>query len=192
LVDTDIFKVNTQKRLKIRAKYGILENDIIVGLVGGFNNEYNRPLLEYLYQNIDKFDSRIKFLVIGNISSILKNRRIIYTGYVEDYVGYLSTLDALLVYRTIPTDVAINRIVEAMAMGIPVFANPVAGRTMESNAKDIFVFSDQELPSEINRIVANGLNIGMNERKIAEEYYSEKNYKQKLLEFLNGEEKYNV
>ena len=180
LVDTEKFKMDKEKREKIRMKYDISEKNIVVGLIGSFTNEYNRPSLEYLYGNLNKFDKGIKFMLIGKLNDRMGG--LIYTGYVQDYVGTLSTLDALLVYRNIPTDGAINRIVEAMSMCIPVFANLVAGMSMESQSHDIFVYQDDELPSKLNEIMLKG-NVQGN-RQIAERYYSENIYKSKLLEFL--------
>ncbi len=161
LVNTDKFQLSKKKREEIRRKYGIAETDIVMGLIGSFDNDYNRPSLTYLYGNIDKFSKATKFLVIGKLDSGYKmnHPKIIYTGYVDDYVGHLSALDYVMVYRTLPTDGAINRIVEAMSMGISVCANPIASQTV-------------------------GYKLGIDGRKVAEEYYSEKKYKKELVELL--------
>jgi glycosyltransferase involved in cell wall biosynthesis len=191
LVDTDAFRMDKWLRLKARAKYGIAEGDKVVGVVGPFVDEYNKPSLEFLRKNIGRFGKRIRFMVIGKLEGVGRvwDERITYTGYVQDYAGYLSALDALLVVRTIPTDGAINRMVEAMAVGLPVFANHMVGGAMDYGKpnKDFFVFSDGELPSRINKLMFNGRllsQVGRNARGIAVKHYGEVKYKQKLLEAL--------
>lgn len=159
-----------------------------MGLVGGFDNKYNAPSLEYLRKHIGDFNDRVKFLVIGKTQSEFGHWRVVFTGYVEDYVDTLSTLDALLVYRTIPTDGAINRIVEAMAMGIPVFSNPIASKSMDYAIPtlDYYMSTDESLPRLINEyIFKDNSKLGMDARVTAEIHYSDKIYKKKLLEVLN-------
>ena len=182
-VDTDKFKMDMAKREKIRKDYGISE-DIVVGLIGSFNNDYNGQSLEYLYQNIDKFDSRIKFLIIGSVDNRIVNPKIIYTGYVADYVGYLSALDALMVYRKVRTDGAINRMVEVMSMGIPAFANTITSKSMDYAADGVDFFVSDDLPQKINEVMLKGTQAGVNAQHLAEEYYSAKKYKKVLLEAL--------
>lgn len=191
LVDTDMFRRNVDERKTIRKFYGFKKTDKVVGLVGSFGNEYNRPQLEFLRDNINRFDKRIKFMVIGRVENWqwIPNKRITYTNFVEDYAGHLSVLDALLVIRTIPTDGAINRIVEAMSMKLPVFANPVAEETMDWGIAgiDFIVADDWDLPDRINRrLFDRGLmeRIGVCARRVVGGHYSEAMYREKIAETL--------
>ena len=94
-IDLKNFKPLISKRVEIRAKHNITANEKIVGLIGPFNIVYNRDLLIFLRQNIHRFDKKIKFFVIGNLDEYEKipDERIIYTGYVEDYLAHLSALN---------------------------------------------------------------------------------------------------
>jgi glycosyltransferase involved in cell wall biosynthesis len=78
-----------------------------------------------------------------------------------------------------------------MSMGIPVFANRIASKSMDyaNGLKDYYVCSDDAIPSAINKVMTSksrGLVVGQNGRKVVEEYYSENKYKQKLLEILGN------
>lgn len=188
LVNTRYYSLNQDKRLMFRKRYGFNENDKVIGLVGGFDNKYNRPSLDFLRDNINKLDSRIKLLVIGKTDILINNSRIVFSGYVQDYVGHLSALDALLVYRTIPTDGAINRIVEAMSMGIPVISNLTASKAMDYAIpnSDYYISDDSILCQTINEVAfKDNVKLAMNARITAESHYSENIYKNKLLEVLN-------
>jgi glycosyltransferase involved in cell wall biosynthesis len=190
-VDTNVFKPQgKEKKLKVRSIYGMDDTDIIIGVIGPFyasDFDYNVPTLEFLQKNIRKFDKRIKFMVIGKCDRdfIVKCENIVYTGFVENYVDHLSALDGVLVIRKKPTDGAINRIVQAMAMGLPVFTNPIAAKTMDYATPniDFFVFKEEELLNKINEIMFNKHiieRVSKNARKIVEKYYSDRIYKQKL------------
>jgi len=191
LVDTDAFRRDANKRKAIRAKYDIKRTDRVIGLVGSFDNEYNKPQLEFLRKNLGIFDRRLKFMVIGRVDEgrEIINQNVISTGFVDDYAGHLSALDALMVVRTIPTDGAINRMVEAMSVGLPVFANDVAGETMDWGVGgiDYYVSDGWALPIKVNRLVFDGglmKRVGVCAKRIVREYYSEARYKSRLAEAL--------
>jgi glycosyltransferase involved in cell wall biosynthesis len=191
LIDPNIFCFDEYGRKIFRAKYGIKENEKLLGIIGPFDTEYNKPSLEFLKRNIRRFNPSIKFMVVGRCPDELKvnNKAIIFTGFVDDYIGHLSALDAVLIIRAVPTDGAINRIVEAMAIGLPVFTNPIAFATIDhaTSGKDIFVFEEDELVTKINSLIFNDKllkDVGERARKLAKTYYAQELYKAQLLEAL--------
>ncbi|MFC2039440.1 glycosyltransferase [Chloroflexota bacterium] len=190
-VNVSVFQEQEEKRHEIRARYFTTDKDRIVGIIGPFDSEYNRPLLTFLAANIERFDDRIKFMVMGkfNERDEVRHENVIHTGYVDDYIAHLSALDAVLVVRNTPTDGPINRIVEAMAMELPVFANPIAARTIDhvTWGENIFVFEESEIARKTNELIFNDellREAGRKARSIAKNHYAFEKFKSVICEAL--------
>jgi glycosyltransferase involved in cell wall biosynthesis len=190
-VNLKVFRKDNKKRSEIREKYGIAPEERVVGLIGPFNNKYNKPFLDFLRKRIDEFDERIRFLVIGKYrpQEFFKRRNIVWTGYVEDYIAHLSALDCLLIPRTIQTEGAMNKALEAMALGIPVFTTPIGYANLEhlKHGEHLFVFPEEELPRAINKLLFNDelmIEVGLRARLQIERFYSAEAVKRKLLQRL--------
>lgn len=160
-----------------------------VGLIGPFKNFGNQYFLDFLYQNIEKFDDNIKVVLIGKCNKKIENTKISYTGYIKDkseYIKTLSSLDAVLVPSKIATLGPLNKILEPMACSVPVFTTPkgVVGLYNYENGKNILIFKEEKLVEGINEhIFDNGLmeKVGKEGRAYFEKYYSKKVNENKLL-----------
>ncbi len=165
----------------------------VVGLIGSFDtNKRNRYYLDFLYNNIDRFDENISFLVIGQCERRIENDRIIYTGYLNstmEYVDQLCWLNAVIVPEGISTTGPLNKILEPMACSIPVFTTPegMVGLYWVEPGTDVLVFDVNELVDKINELVFDDelmAEIGRNSRKVVEQYYSNQVNEQKLFGIL--------
>lgn len=163
-----------------------------VGLIGPFDTTRNVSSLQFLYSNINKFDNRLHFVVIGRCEHRIYDHRLEYTGYLpstQDYIRQLSCLDAVLVVEKIATSGPLNKIVEPMACGVPVFTTPkgMVGLYWVEPGRDIFVFEEDELVDKINELIFDDepmRKVGENARKTVERYYSKKANEEKLLKIL--------
>lgn len=171
----------------------------VVGLIGPFDEFSNRYFLEFLEKNIDSFDDRIHFKIIGKCQERIDHPRMEYTGYIEDirdYVKVLSSLDALIVPSRTATLGPLNKIVEAMACSVPVFTTPkgIVGLYNILEGQEIFVFSEDDLVSGLNDNIFGEelIKVAGNARGYVEKYYSKEANKQKLMGIFNrlNQEKY--
>jgi len=183
-LDTKLYKLNEMKRVEIRQRYKISSN-IVVGLIGPFNIVFNKHFLTFLYDNISRFDKRIKFMIIGNCDKRIESERIIYAGYVEDYIDHLSSLDCVLVPSKIATGGPLNKILESMSLGLAVFTTPagLVGLDYVTPGKDIFVFEEHELVDKMQQLMFEGTlihQVGKNARHTVEVYYSKEVNTKKL------------
>lgn len=188
-VDTDYYRLDSKAREEIRSKYQV--SGVLVGLVGSFTAVFNRHYLSFLYDNLSAFDERIKFLIIGNCPWKVQSPRLIYTGYIDNYPGYLSCPDCLLIPASIPTSGPLNKILEAMSSGIPVFTTPqgMVGLYYVRPGKDIFVFQEAELVAKLNQLVFNKelmLKTARNARAVVTRYYSAAAVREKLVSVINS------
>lgn len=164
----------------------------VVGLIGPFNILPNKCQLDFLYTNLNKFDKRIRFKIIGKYDKKLNNSRIEYTGYLEsteEYVRALCQLDALLVPVKIATFGPKNKILEAMACSLPVFTTPkgIVGLDFTKHKRDLFVLEEYELVDKLNSSIFNNelmKKIGTNARMTVERYYSKTANERKLTQIL--------
>lgn len=120
----------------IRKKYGILENDFVVGFVGRLVNDKGIPELIAAWQEIIKVEQNIKLMLVGpfetrdpistDVRTIIENTpSIMHIDLVENTAPYLACMDilALPTYREgFPTVV-----LEASSMRLPVLITKATG-----------------------------------------------------------------
>jgi len=118
----------------MRTKLGFREEDFILGVVGPFDSDFNRPSLTFLREHYSEFPRNVKILVIGKYDArdFISDSRFVFVGPVADYYDYLRVSNLGFVFRTVRTDGAINRILEFMYLGVPVLINDVALDSFES------------------------------------------------------------
>lgn len=188
-VDTQQFSLDIEKRQKLRKEYGLWECKVI-GIIGPFDSRFNKHFLEFVYENIHHFENRIKIMVIGGGASPKTHKKLVYTDYVEDYIGFLSCLDAVLIPSRLSTSGPLNKIIEPMSLGLPVFTTPkgVYGLDYVKNEENIFIFNENEIVEKmIACIFDNKLmeKVGLNARKTIEKYYSKEINGEKLIKILS-------
>jgi len=176
-VDESVFRPRKSPRKRN------IDNDKeqIIGLIGPFaHKSINNSALDFVCRNIDEFDERIKFVVIGRCEYEAQNERIEYTGLLNDFHDYadrLSRLDAVLVASRIYTSGPLNKILEPMACSVPVFTTPIgaAGLDFVTAGKDIFICDESEIVAEVNKSLFDVElieRVGKNARRTIETYYS--------------------
>ena len=168
-----------------------------VGLIGPFLQEYdtNRnflvssSILDFVYQNIHRFDARINFIVIGQCDYKIANDRISYTGYLNDfqeYVDQLTHLDAVLVPAKFSSFGALTKVLEPMACSVPVFTTPAGLVSFDhvTPGEDMLVFEETELVEKVNKYLFDVdlmESVGKNARRTVETYYSTATNSEKLI-----------
>jgi glycosyltransferase involved in cell wall biosynthesis len=184
-VDETKFKPQKRSRERILAE----KERKNVGLIGPFiqthdtnrNSLVSSSILDFVYENIHKFDERIHFVVIGQCDYRIANERISYTGYLsdfQDYVDQLTVLDAILVPSKFSSFGALTKVLEPMACSVPVFTTPVGLISFDhvTPGKDILVYDESELVAKVNEYLFDldlMERVGKNARRTIEKYYSE-------------------
>lgn len=164
-----------------------------MGIIGPFDMPANKHFLEFIYNNLENFNKKIKILIIGKCNNKIQNERLIYTGYIEsraEYITCLSQLDCVLVPSNVQTSGPLNKILEPMACSIPVFTTPdgYVGLDNIQPGKHIFVLSEKDLVQQINNIIFDEellKEVGQNARKAIEQYYNESIQGNKILDIIN-------
>ena len=172
-----------------------------VGLIGPFIQKYDRNrnflvssyFLDFVYKNIDRFDSRINFIVIGQCDYKIANERINYTGYLsdfQDYVDQLALLDAVLVPSKFSSFGALTKVLEPMACAVPVFTTPVGLVSFDhvTPGEDILVCDESELVAKVNEYLFDDEllhRVGENARRTVEKYYSKTVNRKKLIAVID-------
>ncbi len=164
----------------------------LIGIIGPFDEIRNKYALEFIIKNIDKFDSKINFNIIGKYEEKTISPRLNYLGYIDSFKEYsqsIAELDAVLVIEAMSTSGPLNKILEPMAYSIPVFTTPkgVKGiKFIESNV-NIIISDEEEIVSKVNELIfdVDLMNeVGKNAKATFKENYSiETNYK-RLLEII--------
>ena len=136
-VDTEIFSVpRDDTRKEARNSLGIGPLDYVIGMVAALRPEKNHPVLFEAVRKARESVREIKALVVGGgvLLDKYKNmcrdlgiiNEVIFTGWSEDVLTYLRTLDVACL---IPgnNEGFSNSIIEKMAMGLPMVVTHVGG-----------------------------------------------------------------
>lgn len=191
LIDTEKYKSHFSKKDKNGDKK-------IIGLVGPFNASVRKESsLSFLYSNIDNFDDRIKFVIIGDCQRKINNPRITYSGYINSesqYIETLASLDALIIASEVDSFGPITKVIEAMSCLVPIFTTPrgVIGMSYLITGQNIVFSARPEMVEKVNSLIFDKVlmnKIANNALDTIEQHYSMAVNKIKLLEILTQYEK---
>lgn len=126
-IDPERFKFNEKQRNEVRARYGISDDDFVVGHVGRFFPEKNQKFIVELFSEYSQNHSNCKLLLVGNgplqteIQDLVKQKnledKVVFAGLQKDVVGFYSAMDVLLLPST--REAFPMTLVEAQYNGLP-------------------------------------------------------------------------
>ena len=126
-IDPERFKFSESARREIRAKYGIVDGDFVIGHVGRFFPEKNHKFIIELFSEYSQNHRNCKLLLVGNgplqneIQELVKQKgledKVIFAGLQKDVVGFYSAMDVLLLPST--REAFPMTLVEAQYNGLP-------------------------------------------------------------------------
>ena len=134
-IDISHFSRNEEKRVALRKKYNVADNDILIGTIGRLSKEKNqRMLLEAVYP-IVRENEQVKIIIIGDglkadeLKQFVEARhltdRVIFTGIMHDTVSAYSAMD-IFILSSLTEGVPLT-VLESMASKLPVIATRVGG-----------------------------------------------------------------
>jgi glycosyltransferase involved in cell wall biosynthesis len=172
-------------------KESIFRGKKLVGVIGPFDIKWNESSLDFLEKNINQFDPRITFAIIGRCKRKKMIARTFYTGYLTDFNTFLSHLDAVLVTSTLSTSGPLNKIIEPMACSLPVFTTPegFVGMDYAKAGKDIVVAKQIDMVRTVNSLIFNEslmTTIGRAARSTVQRYYSLDVNRERLFEITSS------
>lgn len=184
-LDTREFQLKT--RDSIRSKHGWGPNDFVVGYVARFAAHKGHSFfLDVMQIVFEVCGEKLKVCFVGdgpNRNFVLEKARslglsssVLFTGVIDNVNEYLSAFDAsslLSEYEGMP-----NSVMEAMAVGLPVIANPV-GNVEELFHNESGIVNRSSDPRDAAQHFIRLLNdvdfrkfIGSSAKKRIEQYYS--------------------
>ncbi len=105
-IDPERFKFSEKSRQEIRAKYGIKEDDFVIGHVGRFFPEKNHKFIVRLFKRVLRQRTNCWLLLVGNgplqqeiqktVNELGLYNRVIFAGLQKDVVPFYCAMDALL------------------------------------------------------------------------------------------------
>ena len=126
-IDPERFKFCEIARREIRAKYGIAEDDFVVGHVGRFFPEKNHKFIIELFSEYSRHHRHCKLLLVGNgplqaeIQNLVNQKglgdKVIFAGLQKNVVGFYCAMDVLLLPST--REAFPMTLVEAQYNGLP-------------------------------------------------------------------------
>ncbi|MDG7001541.1 MAG: glycosyltransferase family 4 protein [Nitrososphaerota archaeon] len=195
-VDVETFRPDSSRRRATRTRLQLGEA-FGVGIIGPFDPFYNGPGLSYVLQHLGSLPDSAKLLVVGEYGKIKpeSSDKVLFAGKVpfDEYLDLMRAMDCLIVPRTVKTHGPQSKVLEAMAVGLPVvqtsMATPPRGYT---NGKDLFVVVSID---EIFRVLASlvddlGLRASVSEaaRSLVANHYSNAQVRSMILTSLRATE----
>ena len=135
-IDPERFKFSESARREIRAKYGIAEDDFVIGHVGRFFPEKNHKFIVELFSEYSRMHDKCKLLFVGygplltEIQKLVKQKhldaRVVFAGLQKDVVGFYCAMDVLLLPST--REAFPMTLVEAQYNGLPCIVSTAVPR----------------------------------------------------------------
>lgn len=163
-IDIDKYGFNPTARKGIRNKYGVKENEFLIGHVGRLVKAKNHEFFIICINEIISKGVPVKAIFVGDgllekkiISMVEKyslKDNVIFAGQVSNVYDYYSAFDLMLfpsIYEGLPF-----AIVEAQASGIPIVASDII--TRQANVTDLVTYISLKSPvSEWNMVIMDKL-----------------------------------
>ena len=109
-IDPERFKFSESARREIRTKYGISEDDFVIGHVGRFFPEKNHKFIVELFSEYSQNHNNCKLMLVGNgplqteIQDLVNQKelddKVVFSGLQRDVVGFYFAMDVLLLPST--------------------------------------------------------------------------------------------
>jgi len=181
-VNLDEFKPDLKKRLEIRKKHNIDENDIVLILSG---YEFKRKGLKYIIEALPLVKGNVKILAVGEESpkryeelaiSLGVLDKIIFTGFAPEIKDYYAASDIYILPTTYePFGIVV---LEAMASGLPVIISKLAGSAeiIKNGYEGLLLdnpTNSKEIAEKMNLLISNKdlrKQMGENAYKTAQKY----------------------
>ena len=163
-VDPEQFKFNETARREVRAKYGIRDDEFVIGHVGRFYPQKNHEFLIEIFAKLHKQKANIKLLLLGDgplqkhinqkVASLGLSNTVIFAGLQKDSAPFYSAMDVFAfpsLWEGLPLT-----LVEAQYSGLPcVISNNVTKEVVVSEScvvvkefsLDLWVKSLMKLPA---------------------------------------------
>jgi len=189
-VNLDEFKQDAKKREKIRMKYRINEDEIVLMFSG---HEFRRKGLEFVIRALPLVKEDVKLLVVGRDNPTYYKRlvsklgvldKVRFAGFVSDISEYYSASD-IFVFPTAYEAFSLATL-EAVASGLPILATKVNGteELIKEGYNGFFIRRDpNDIAEKINILIEDEQSrkiISRNARKTAENYSWDKIAKKTL------------
>ena len=141
-IDPERFKFSKTARREIRSKYGIAENDFVVGHVGRFYPQKNHVFLIDVFAELHKQRANAKLLLLGEgplhepikqkVKSLGLTNTVIFAGLQKDVASFYSAMDVFAfpsLWEGLPLT-----LVEAQYAGLPcIVSEKVTKETIITN-----------------------------------------------------------
>lgn len=145
------FSYDVALRDSIRKELGILNDEIVIGHIGRFEEQKNHKFLISLFNNIYKVDNNYKLILIGigdlmdeikeYVSSLPCSKNVIFLGSRSDVPDLLQAID-LFLFPSLYEGLGIV-LIEAQTVGIPCFSSKNV--PLEVKITDDFEFLDLDI-----------------------------------------------
>lgn len=145
-IDPERFKFSESARQEIRAKYGIKEDDFVIGHVGRFYPQKNHDFLVDVFAELHKQKSNVKLLLLGEgplqryikqkVEALDLSNSVIFAGLQKDPSPFYSAMDVFAfpsLWEGLPLT-----LVEAQYSGLPcVISNNVTKEVVVSESCEV-------------------------------------------------------
>lgn len=142
------YAYNKECRKKIRNKYNIAENDLVIGNIGRLNFQKNQTFLINIFIELLKIKQNSYLIILGDgelrdsLHELAKTNnvesQIIFTGNVSNAYEYYSSFDVFVFpsnFEGLP-----YTLIEAQCNGVPIIASSVISE--ECNLTNQIIFED--------------------------------------------------
>lgn len=167
-IDTDRFNQDSAKKVEVRKKHNIKDNEILLVTVSRLAIEKNIDFLIRAFAIIRKTKENVKFMIIGEgnhyeklktlVNNLELGDKVFFTGFVEDrdMAAYYHAGDIFVFASLTETQGLV--ILEAMASGLPVVAikaNGVEDTVINGTDGILTENKEEDFAKNVTRLIEN-------------------------------------
>lgn len=149
-------------KIKIRRELGILNGELVVGMVAGFRPEKNHEEVFVAFRRLIQQGLLVKLLLIGDgeqrqflqakAKELSIGDRIIWAGFTNEAKKYISIIDVGVLF-SYAVETFSMAILEMLAMGKPVVAADIGGtKEMMKDGINGFLVRPRDLNNLVNKL----------------------------------------
>lgn len=152
-INPDRFKFSENARKEIRVRYGIKDDDFVIGHVGRFFPEKNHKFIVRLFEKVLRQRANCWLLLVGNgplqqeiqetVNKLGIANRVIFAGLQKDIVPYYGAMDVLLLPST--REAFPMTLVEAQYNGLPCIVSDAVPRETAITENEVFLPIDESV-----------------------------------------------
>jgi len=163
-IDDEAFRPNEEQRKSIRLKYRTENEKIIIAFVGDLRSPHNFYAVKHIVKRLapaifEQYSDKVYFLIVGSCDEIpdhfLRDRRIVFTNFVDSVVPYINAADICIAPLTQGAGMK-TKTLGYIACGKAVVTTTIGGEGLDlKNKQNAIICNIESMKDQLIHLIEN-------------------------------------